>query len=239
LQNLLLLPGIFDIKPIIVVAWSLSYEVFYYIAIPCLVFLLNLKQWQVKKRIILWSFISVMGFCFFALWGGPGRLLMFISGILLFELYAKKNISLSRGGTRFLIAALMIFGLRAVFGFSYALSLLAIFILFLLLCLCALNPKSNSYRWLSLEPIRWLGNMSYSYYLIHGLTLKFAFLIFGIVVPSGFSSDYFYYWFWIPLFAMTLVSSFVLFWLVERPFSLKGSVSFNKLTQDRTKVVAN
>ena len=36
-QNLLLLPGIFPIIPIIAVSWSLSYEMFYYLFIPLVI----------------------------------------------------------------------------------------------------------------------------------------------------------------------------------------------------------
>lgn len=64
IQNALLLPGLFDIKPIITVAWSLSYEVFYYITIPVLVSLLRLKTWRVNQR----SFFMDRGnsvWCFF------------------------------------------------------------------------------------------------------------------------------------------------------------------------------
>ncbi|MGY8672522.1 MAG: acyltransferase family protein, partial [Verrucomicrobiia bacterium] len=34
LQNLVFMPGMFDIEPLIVVTWSLSYEIAYYIAMP-------------------------------------------------------------------------------------------------------------------------------------------------------------------------------------------------------------
>jgi exopolysaccharide production protein ExoZ len=36
IQNVLLLPGLFPIPPLITVAWSLSYEMFYYLVIPLL-----------------------------------------------------------------------------------------------------------------------------------------------------------------------------------------------------------
>jgi exopolysaccharide production protein ExoZ len=60
--------------------------------------------------------------------------------------------------------------------------------------------------------MRRLGNMSYSYYLIHGLALKAAFM----VLPS---SQMFLVL--LPLaFALTLIPSMALFLLVERPLSL-------------------
>ncbi len=220
LQNLALLPGLFDIDPIITVAWSLSYEVFYYLVIPCIIFALRLKSWKSDHRIILWAIVAAIGFIYFYLNGGPIRLMMFIAGILLFELFVNRQVSLEKWGTTFLAIALLIFGLRSVYTFSYPLSVLAVFILFLLLCLCAFNPKSKAYRWLTFKPLRWLGNMSYSYYLIHGLALKFLFLVFGKLAPDGFTSFGLYFWFWIPAFAATLVVSFFLFWIIELPLSL-------------------
>ena len=220
-QNLLLLPGIFDIDPVITVAWSLSYEVFYYLFIPLVVFLLKLKSWKVENRIWFWVLFSLISLIAYSLLGGPIRLLMFISGILLFEIYSKKKYTLRKGGTRFLLIALIIFGLRSVFDFSYVLSMLSIFILFLLLCLCAFNQQSNAYKWLTYSLLRWLGNMSYSYYLIHGLTLKFCFLVLGATLPDGFNSVSMFYWLWAPLFFLTLIVSLILFLLIERPLSLQ------------------
>ncbi|MBZ9611747.1 acyltransferase family protein [Rheinheimera maricola] len=220
-QNLLLLPGVFDITPIITVAWSLSYEVFYYIAIPIVVFSLRIKSWSFERRIWFWicsSAALLIGFTFF---GGPIRMIMFIAGILLFEIYSKNQFTLAQGGTRFLVIALMLFGFRTVFEISYTLSMLSIYVLFLLLCLCAFNRQSFAYNWLTFTPLRWLGNMSYSYYLIHGLALNFCFLIFKSFTPSSYISNSLYYWLWIPLFLFTLVVSFFLFVFVERPMSLQ------------------
>lgn len=226
-QNLLLLPGIFDITPIITVAWSLSYEVFYYLVIPIVVFLLNIKSWKVTNRIWFWLSTSILLLAFFAYFGGPIRLVMFIAGILLFEIYSNNQFTLRKGGTRFLLIALAIFGFRSFFDISYTLSVLAIFILFLMLCLCAFNPHSYAYKWLIFSPLRWLGNMSYSYYLIHGLTLNFCFLIFAVITPSNYISDSIYYWLWIPLFALTLIVSFILFITIERPLSLQVKSTSN------------
>jgi peptidoglycan/LPS O-acetylase OafA/YrhL len=84
--------------------------------------------------------------------------------------------------------------------------------------------------------------MSYSYYLIHGLTLKFCFLIFGSTVTVGFSSNSLYYWFWVPLFAFTFIVSFMLFFIVERPLSLqvnRSGMASNKLMQRTAKAAAD
>ena len=43
--NALLLPGLFAITPLITVAWSLSYEVFYYAALPALYVVARMRRW--------------------------------------------------------------------------------------------------------------------------------------------------------------------------------------------------
>lgn len=221
-QNFFLLPGIFDIKPIIAVAWSLSYEAFYYILIPLVIFFFRLKNWSVNNRIALWVAVAVLGFLLHLVWGGPGRLLMFVSGILLFEVHANKKIMVKNGGFLSLVISLLLFGAAKFYEINDTFLLATVFILFLYFNLCAFNPTSNLFDWLIFTPLRWLGNMSYSYYLIHGLTLKFSFLMLSYVIPGGFSSGSIYYLLWAPLFLFTLVTSFALFVLVERPFSLHG-----------------
>lgn len=219
-QNLLLLPGLFKIEPIITVAWSLSYEVFYYIVIPIIIFALRLSRRSIKYRIILWVLVAIMGFILHLLFEGPVRLLMFISGILLFELTVNKdNREIFRG-------EFCLFGLLLLFGASYFIEInstfltAAAFIMLMCFCLSAFDLRSNLHSWLIFTPLRWLGNMSYSYYLLHGLTLKFAFLVFALMVPDHYLSNVIYYWLWIPLFVMTLLTSSCLFLLIERPFSL-------------------
>ena len=219
-QNALLLPGIFNITPIITVAWSLSYEVFYYFIIPVLIPLFRLKAWSPSYRIVFWCVISILAFIIWELKGGPIRLVMFVSGIILFEVHRNKHVSIPRYGTRMLVIALAIFGLRTVIEYSFALSLIAVYVLFLFMCLCAFNSESFLHKWLIFTPLRWLGNMSYSYYLFHGITLKFCFLILAFASPPSMEHSYLYFWLWIPLFIITLCTSFLLFVLIERPLSL-------------------
>jgi exopolysaccharide production protein ExoZ len=50
-QNFLLLPGLFPIEPMITVAWSLSYEMFYYLAIPLVIVIFRLRDSSVILRV--------------------------------------------------------------------------------------------------------------------------------------------------------------------------------------------
>ncbi len=80
LQNFFLLPGLFDITAIITVAWSLSYEFFYYLLIPVLIAVLRLRLWKWQYRVVLFLSTTVLLFSYFAIFGGHIRLLMFVSG---------------------------------------------------------------------------------------------------------------------------------------------------------------
>jgi peptidoglycan/LPS O-acetylase OafA/YrhL len=83
------------------------------------------------------------------------------------------------------------------------------------------RSTSLAARALSWTPLRWLGNVSYSYYLVHGLALNAMVVAIArlglapgprpLVVLAGVA----------PAFAATLGLSLVLFLLVERPFSLE------------------
>ena len=148
-------------------------------------------------------------------------LLMFISGIILFECHNFQRVRAFRNiGSVSLILSFILFGAKEYLQIDYVFFIMSLYILFFTLCLDAFKHDSVTSRWLSFDPLRWLGNMSYSYYLIHGLTLKFIFLIIGLMIPAAHQSSILFYWLWLPLFVCTVCVSFVLFVLVERPFSL-------------------
>ena len=220
IQNLLLLPGLFKITPIITVAWSLSYEVFFYLMIPVVIFSLRLKSWPSNSRIAFWSVITALSFFCFYYWGGPIRMVMFIAGIILFELHAIKGVKLKSFGALYLFMALLIFGLRTFIQIPFIVLIILTFLLFIAFCLVAFNSESSTSRWLVFSPLRWLGNMSYSYYLIHGLVLKFSFLVLSLFSVDSYIENSWYYLLWAPLFIFTLGVSLALYLCIERPLSL-------------------
>jgi exopolysaccharide production protein ExoZ len=235
-QNILFLPGLFDITPIITVAWSLSYEFFYYLFIPLIIALLSLRSWMLKQRIILWCAVSILGFFYFEIHGGPYRLLMFISGILLYEVLENKLITPPKHlGSLSLILALVLYLYAQYLELSGIIQMAILYVLFFIVCLEAFSRNNGSATWLNLSPIRWLGNMSYSYYLIHGLTLKACFMIIALVIEPNKQFDTLF-WFAMPaLFFVTLISSFILFILVEKPFSLRNKNRTVILKIDKSK----
>jgi peptidoglycan/LPS O-acetylase OafA/YrhL len=238
-ENVLLLPGVFTIQPIITVAWSLSYEFFFYLFIPVLVVRLGMRDWAGRQRVLFFLGLTLVYtiYCFFGTTFARIHFIMFTSGMLLFE--ATYTYDLARRVTRridyavYLILALVFplyyaFAIRPeVFPFlPHARSLnenyrmILLFGSFWIFTLAAFSPRTLSSRMFSWTPIRWLGNISYSYYLIHGLTLKIIAAVMMRLVPASEISVV-AFWLGLPVFFfMTLVSSTLLFILVERRFSI-------------------
>lgn len=226
LQNFLLLPGIFPISPMITVAWSLSYEMFFYLLVPLAIFVLDMRArspwWRIRFFLITAAAIAV--YC--AAYGGQIRLVMFIAGILLFDALKIRKIAPPQDNYGLFA---LIFGLIASaipsFGPAAAtlknLILATAFFITCYSCFCVEGSKlARAFTW---APLRRLGNMSYSYYLLHGLALKAAFIVVAKLIPST-SHGILLVLILLPLmFALTLMPSMVLFILIERPFSLKPS----------------
>jgi peptidoglycan/LPS O-acetylase OafA/YrhL len=223
-QNVLLLPGIFPINPMITVAWSLSYEMFYYLAIPLVVALFRLRERTIGFRVTFFLSIAFVTAIYCAVNGGHIRLIMFISGIVLYEAMKSPRVPSPNGFFALMVLAA---GLLCALLFTgkgadgSVLKICTLFVTFFVLCLtCFRNPLGwlpSSFAW---TPLRWLGNMSYSYYLLHGLTLKAGFLALSTVL-SGASHGAWLFWVLLPpMFALTVVTASALFLLVERPFSL-------------------
>lgn len=222
--NLLLLPGIFPIEPIITVAWSLSYEIFYYLAVPLLLAALRLRDWSSRARVVLFVLLAIALVAAIPLIGGRARLALFLSGVLLFE-------AVDRGarlrhptlvGLFMLAASLLAMAPALDAALSLAARIGILFVAFYALCLaCFTAPTASVARAFSWAPLRWLGNMSYSYYLIHGLTLKALFLVLSRLLPGQGDQDVLFWLLLAPAFAATWIVSAVLFLAVERPYSLR------------------
>ena len=228
IQNFLLLPGICSIQPMITVAWSLSYEVFFYLTIPMVIAVLDLRQHSSQWRIALFSMVAIVGLLASAALGGPVRMLMFLSGVLLYEVVQfRKNMTVSSTGGMVALVLGLCFTIVSVPGNVGGAQLTAVlFVTFFLLCLACFTDGSNRLpRLLCWTPLRWLGNMSYSYYLLHGLALKAAFAVMGVLVPAT-GQEALLAWTMLPvMFAWTLIASALLFVFVERPFSLMPKTS--------------
>lgn len=222
LENFLLLPGLFPIQAMITVAWSLSYEMLYYLAIPLLIAALKLRDRSPRWRITFFLALTIVLTAYTALNAGPIRLIMFISGIALYE--ALKHTSLRAPSSVGLIA--LIVGLSGMLlpvsdPAGTTLKICILFVAFFILCLaCFRTPQAWLPAAFSWTPLRWLGNMSYSYYLLHGLTLKGSFLALSMLLPPTGQQSALFWALLPPMLALTLIPSALLFLLIERPISL-------------------
>jgi peptidoglycan/LPS O-acetylase OafA/YrhL len=147
---------------------------------------------------------------------------MFLSGIVLHEALNSSRLSVpgSVGLAALLVGLLsMLIPLPEPAGMTVKICIL--FVAFFALCLaCFRTPRAWLPRAFTWTPLRWLGNMSYSYYLLHGLVLKAEFFALSkLLPPTGHDAALF--WALLPpMLALTLIPSAALFLLVERPFSL-------------------
>ena len=222
--NYLLLPGLLPIDPIITVAWSLSYEMFFYLTIPLVIVGLDLRGRSVLWRSVLFALTAVFVFAYGAAYGGHVRMAMFLAGMLLYETIAARR---RAPGTALALSGLVI-GLAGTLlpiggSAGFALKVALLFVAFFGLCFACFADGSTvlarAFSWL---PLRWLGNMSYSYYLLHGLALKAAFLVLGLWLPATAAGSTVFWTLLGPMFAVSLVPAAALFLLVERPFSLRA-----------------
>jgi len=221
-QNLLLLPGLFPIEPMITVAWSLSYEMAYYLAIPALITLFRMRDASTAWRVSFFSILAAAtAFCC-AVYGGPVRLIMFVSGILLYEaIDSRIPTPPSAVGLLALVLGLLGTLLPLAGSGGFTLKIAILFVSFFLLCLACFRDASvwlaRAFSW---TPVRWLGNMSYSYYLLHGLALKACFIALAVVLPISHHGSWLF-WALLPLmFGLTLIPTALLFLAIERPLSL-------------------
>jgi exopolysaccharide production protein ExoZ len=235
--NILLLPGLFPIDPIISVAWSLSYELLFYVTMPLLVAGLWMRDWLPRWRVAFFC-----GFAFaYALLSLEGliahvRVLMFVTGLLLYELIDAQLVDgkLSKKGETF-IAAACLAGLLAVGWITLRIGQLpANSDVIARLALARLLIESFSFaaialysfcyegflrRMFCLTPIRWLGNISYSYYLVHGGALD-VFRKIGQWLWHPGTSASIQFWVLLPCgVAVTVTVSVAVFLLVEKPLS--------------------
>jgi exopolysaccharide production protein ExoZ len=224
-QNLLLLPGLFPIEPMISVAWSLSYEFFFYLTLPVIVLVLSLQKWQPRSRVAFWLAVAAVYVAsWFLLAPQASRMLSFLAGILVYEGVHSSRFSLTTAKEWMALA--LTAAAFAAFWFLEPLpngqlfrTILSAFVFGLLVFALfrAEGPLRTAFSW---TPMRWLGNMSYSYYLIHALAINATAMVLQKLLPQSLQSASMYWLLMLPVFMATIVTSTLLFALVEKPFSL-------------------
>lgn len=237
--NVLLLPGIFPIAPMISPTWSLSYEALYYLTLPCAVLALGIREWRPGKRVAAALVVMI------ALCAGKGlgftvhiRMSMFLAGIILYEIIASRQLpTLERPaasrGAEFAFFSVLIATLWSFNSFRFQLGhedtvadvffaakyfwLAMLFIGFVYLCL---HFKSRASALANCRALQTMGYISYSFFLFHSFALHVLAKVWTVIAPSyqvgvaGFSALF------LPALALSVAMSLPLFLLVEVPFSL-------------------
>lgn len=252
--NLLLLPGMLDIIPIITVAWSLSYEAFFYALAPLAVITMKMRTWRSTYRVAFFvTVFAVMTMAADSGYFGHYRATMFLGGMLLYEIKYHQTspaIQLPKGITADSIALVLLVLGTAMFTFlgttrsliegtvlnyipPYAKFPIINFVFTNLVYRC-LFTKGQIVRIFSYSPLRWLGNMSYSYYLFHGFALQIFFKLVTPLIPEFAHATWLYLALLLPAFVTSIALSIPLYLFVERPFSLnshvRGKGIMNRLT---------
>jgi peptidoglycan/LPS O-acetylase OafA/YrhL len=268
IANIAFHPGIFPINPVMNVAWSLSYEWFFYLSLPLGVMLLRVHKWQRWARcsfffgcaaLVLASNIAFPATFYFPLNSSRHSYVesvMFLCGLLIFEAIEARRIV--QWSPRILDAMALLSGTTALVAGAIAgivelrttapdprvseveaLLSAALFASYPIVIISALTLGTTVARMLSTRPIRWLGNMSFSFYLIHGLPLHGLGIIAARFLPNNLTGPRLWILFGVAfpfVFLLTAVCSGVLFLVVEKRFSLKDFTRSHPVPTDPASV---
>jgi len=248
LANIAMLPGIVRMEPIIIVAWSLSYELAFYLSIPILIHCLHMRKWTTSHRV---GFFLILSAGFTILYASGvvhhHRLILFGAGIILWELVQETtfpSILKSRGEIIAIICFLANLAVIGIYGMQtmntqlvlsttrwwYGAGLFVTAFWFSSFALAFNGHLKTLFSW---SPLRWLGNMSYSYYLIHGVTLQGLRLCVQYLSPSHSHSSVFFIFLLFMGMLVTLLTSSALFLLIEKPFSLSSKRAIQAFTSGK------
>lgn len=222
ISNLLFMPLVFGFDYFITVSWSLTYEIGFYILAPVLILTLNFQGKSFLFRLLSLILIATVMFAYFSNYPGPERVLMFVCGAIVYEIVKKeKGWTLPRHlGFLALLVSSSAIAWHNPLGMPLMVMMFTMFICIGVFLIEVINGDSRWLRWLTWAPIRYLGNMSYSYYLIHGLFIHFSMRCLSQFIEPSLNMT----WGYFPVMALTLsitiLGSATLFLLVEKRYSL-------------------
>lgn len=223
--NLLLLgPLLVPVWPLVPVAWSLSYEVFFYALAPLLVTAFGLRRRSTAWRVTFFLLLAGLFLAVCAFFPGRSRLATFAAGVLLYEALRSTRLRVPGALTTAAVCAAGLGAYLALFRgrADVPLSTLVLSLTFFTLCFHLFSPGESwlrrAFEW---TPLRRFGNMSYSFYLTHVLSMNLLTLLLpGSGTPLGGSAPLVYAALLPLFFLVSWLPAFALFLAVERPLSL-------------------
>jgi exopolysaccharide production protein ExoZ len=193
--NALLLPGVFPITPLVTVAWSLSYEIIFYLLIAVIMLGARMREWAPRQRLLAWAIVSVAWATLPPVAGSRlGQFFLFLPGILVAEWVARgKPARTPRVPDLLVLVAwlvsvvmvTLVIGtpetpvllqstqLRVVLGFG-ALGAATAWLVARLL-----RPEGKLAAVLGSPKPAAVGHISYSFYLSHGAVINLIYLVVG------------------------------------------------------------
>jgi peptidoglycan/LPS O-acetylase OafA/YrhL len=234
--NCLFLPGILPIEPLITVAWSLSYEFLFYLTIPLILAVSGMRRWRRWVRVA----VFVTAIAAYGIGSQLGimphvRMIMFFAGIVAYEMvdsgWGRRTTSAGLEIALLVFYSVVMAALGLVRfgadGTALQPSVPAVWPILLSLALCGLVVYATSFdglirRFFSAPAARSLGNISYSYFLVHGLVLNgLAWALREIFLVHPHLELPFVAIFTTSLL-LTAAAAMIVFLAVEKPFSLAG-----------------
>jgi peptidoglycan/LPS O-acetylase OafA/YrhL len=218
LGNLIFLNAVpsLGIRAFNVVTWSLFYEVVFYITFPILFLLLNrLVKISALSVIIVGALYFFLGQSIVAF---PMRFIMFAGGALLAVL-SKRHEDKRKMFLPDVVVLLIFIGSTIIFTLDphqYDFFIPIFVITTFLLAWNVLFGRGFLYRFFSFWPLRWLGNISYSFYLMHILGVQIVIYMFPLF--ADLDKPVFIVVTFLLSFAISVVVATLLFIVAERPY---------------------
>jgi peptidoglycan/LPS O-acetylase OafA/YrhL len=225
--NFFMLPGIFPLPLLILPAWSLSYEWLFYLTMPLVVSGLRMRGWTWLKRLAFFGvlFIGIVIVRVYPAQLQYHRLALFGIGIAIWEINRRYGFhSRFPRFTEWALLALLIADLVALgwvqlagppdqLPWFWTPSLSLILLPFVAASLFGGGVLTSIFSW---APLRWIGNFSYSYYLIHSIAIQGFKLVVDKYFPHSSSIPFLLFLF-ISSLALSLIAGALLYLCVERP----------------------